>query len=58
VSSDQPARASGVNPKKSSGFFTVEKRPKLIEGSLEHMEWFGRGRSASHIGEFTGLLVD
>ncbi len=48
----------GVNPKKSSGFFTIEKRLKLIEGSLEHMEWFDRDSSAFHIGEFTGLLVD
>ena len=48
----------GVNPKKSGGFFPVEKRLKLIEGSLEHMAWFGRDRSAFHIGEFTGLLVD
>jgi len=48
----------GVNPKKSSGFFPVATRLELIEGSLAHMEWFGRDRSAFHIGEFTGLLVD
>jgi pantetheine-phosphate adenylyltransferase len=48
----------GVNPKKSSGFFTVQKRLKLIEESLEYMEWFGADKSAFHIGEFTGLLVD
>ena len=44
----------GVNPKKSGGFFPVEKRLKLIEGSLEHMAWFGRDRSAFHVGEFNG----
>jgi pantetheine-phosphate adenylyltransferase len=48
----------GVNPKKSSGFFTVEKRLKLIEESLEYMAWFGGDRNSFHIGEFTGLLVD
>ena len=48
----------GVNPKKSGGFFPVAKRLELIEGSLAHMEWFGRDRSAFHIGEFTGLLMD
>ena len=48
----------GVNPKKIGGFFPVAKRPDLIEGSLAHMEWFGRDRSAFQIGQFTGLLVD
>ena len=48
----------GVNPKKSSGFFAVQKRLQLIEGSLAHMEWFGDDKSAFHVGEFTGLLVD
>src|SRR5215468_11034805 len=49
----------GVNPKKSGGgFFPVVRRLELIEGSLEHMEWFGRDRRAFHAGEFTGLLVD
>src|SRR6187402_171836 len=48
----------GVNPKKSSGFFAVQKRLQLIEGSLAHMEWFGADKSAFHVGEFTGLLVD
>jgi len=48
----------GVNPKKSGGFFPVAKRLELIEGSLAHMEWFGRDRSAFHIGQFAGLLVD
>ncbi len=48
----------GVNPKKSGGFFPVDRRLKLIEGSLEHMAWFDRDRSAFHIGAFTGLLVD
>ena len=48
----------GVNPKKSGGFFPVAKRLALIEGSLAHMAWFGRDRSAFHIGQFTGLLVD
>jgi pantetheine-phosphate adenylyltransferase len=48
----------GVNPKKSGGFFPVARRLRLIEGSLEHMAWFGRDRSAFHVGEFTGLLVD
>jgi pantetheine-phosphate adenylyltransferase len=48
----------GVNPKKSGGFFPVARRLELIEGSLAHMEWFSRDRSAFHIGEFTGLLVD
>jgi pantetheine-phosphate adenylyltransferase len=48
----------GVNPKKSGGFFPVAKRLELIEGSLAHMKWFGRERSAFRIGQFTGLLVD
>ncbi len=48
----------GVNPKKSSGFFTVEKRLELIEESLEHVKWFGGHRRSFHIGAFTGLLVD
>ena len=48
----------GVNPKKSSGLFAVETRLRLIEESLACMAWFGRDRSAFHIGEFTGLLVD
>jgi pantetheine-phosphate adenylyltransferase len=48
----------GVNPKKSGGLFPVERRLRLIEESLEHMAWFGKDRSAFHIGKFTGLLVD
>jgi pantetheine-phosphate adenylyltransferase len=48
----------GVNPKKSSGLFAVERRLKLIEGSLDHMEWFGGDRSSFHIGQFADLLVD
>ncbi len=48
----------GVNPKKSGGLFPVAKRLRLIEESLEHMEWLGRDCSAFEIGEFSGLLVD
>jgi pantetheine-phosphate adenylyltransferase len=48
----------GVNPKKSGGLFAVKKRMELIEGSLAHMDWFGKDRRSFHIGEFTGLLVD
>lgn len=48
----------GVNPKKSGGFFAVEKRLKLIEESLEHMAWFDKDRRSFNIGAFTGLLVD
>jgi pantetheine-phosphate adenylyltransferase len=48
----------GVNPKKSSGFFAVEKRLKLIEESLEHMAWFGGEKRSFHVGAFSGLLVD
>lgn len=48
----------GVNPKKTGGFFPVATRLNLIERSLAHMDWFGRDRSAFHIGQFTGLLVD
>lgn len=48
----------GVNPKKTTGLFPVEKRLALIEGSLEHMAWFGGSRSGFHVGEFTGLLVE
>lgn len=48
----------GVNPKKSGGLFPVTRRLRLIEESLEHMEWLDRDRSAFEIGEFSGLLVD
>lgn len=48
----------GVNPKKTTGLFPVEKRLALIEDSLEHMAWFGGSRSGFHVGEFTGLLVE
>lgn len=48
----------GVNPKKGGGLFTIEKRLKLIEESLEFMEWFGNERNSFQIGTFTGLLVD
>lgn len=48
----------GINPKKSGGFFKVEKRLKLIEESLEYMAWFGKDSGAFHVGQFTGLLVD
>lgn len=48
----------GVNPKKSGGLFTVKQRLKLIEESLEYMEWFGGNRASFHIGQFAGLTVD
>ena len=48
----------GANRKKSSSLFTVEKRLKLVEESLESMAWFGKDRRAFHLGEFTGLLMD
>ena len=48
----------GVNPKKENGLFAVEMRVKLIEESLEYMEWFGRQKTSFRVGEFTGLLVD
>lgn len=47
----------GVNPKKNSGLFDVGQRVRLIRGSREYMEWFGKNKGAFVVGEFTGPLA-
>ena len=48
----------GVNPKKNSGLFDVGQRVRLIQDSLEYMNWFGRQKDAFIVGDFTCLLVE
>ena len=48
----------GVNPKKISGFFSIDRRKSLISESLEQLSWFGKNKGAYVVGDFSGLLTD
>ena len=48
----------GLNPRKTSGLFSLEYRLALIEGSLSHMAYFEKDKSSFVLGGFDGLLMD